>query len=93
METTLLLPWWSYVLAATLGIGFGCLQIWLLKIAIQGEGEKKWLLAVKFLLWAVALLVFALIGIPLLLVFVACGTVSMLCGLGWMYHINRRGAG
>lgn len=80
------------MLAATLGIGFGCLQIWLLKSAVQGEGAKKWLLAVKFLLWAVALLVFALISIPLLLVFVACGTVSMLCGMGWMYQKNRKGA-
>lgn len=92
MDALTVLPWWSYGLAGLLGIAFGCVQIWFLRKAIQTESPKQWLIAVKFLLWAAALLAFAFVSIALLITFAVCATLAMLVGCCWLFQKARKEA-
>lgn len=78
--------WWAYALSGVVGIGFGVLQSLFVKWAAMGEHPHKWLYALKFALWAVSLAVFALISIPLLLVFTVVATVTLLAGSAMLYR-------
>lgn len=84
--------WWLYALFAAIGLGFGILQSWLMKLAAMGDRPRKWLYAVKFALWAVVLVVLALYSLPLLVVTVAAATLSLLIGSALMYMKAQREA-
>jgi O-antigen/teichoic acid export membrane protein len=82
-EAVPVFPWWSYGLAVVGGIGFGFLQLLLLRKSMLGQDRHKWLIAVKFLLWGAALAAVALISVILLLVFTVTATLTLLCG-AWL---------
>ena len=72
--------WWAYLLGALGGLLFGLLQSLLVKRAVLGEHPRKWLYAVKFGVWALALTGLALLSLPVLLVFVVAATVTQVIG-------------
>ena len=84
--------WWAYAIAAVTGLGFGILQSQLVKWAALGDKARKWLYAVKFGLWVLALIGFALISLPLLVVFIAVGSLSLLVGSALIYRKAQREA-
>jgi hypothetical protein len=84
--------WWAYAIAAAVGLSFGFFQSRLVKWATMGEHPRKWLYAVKFGLWALALIGFALISLPLLVVFVAVGSLSLLVSSALIYRKAQREA-
>lgn len=84
--------WWAYVLTGVLGIGFGALQCFLMQRAALGERPHKWLYAVKFGLWAAALVVLALLAIPLLLAFVVASTATLAVGTLLVYRRAQKEA-
>jgi len=84
--------WWAYLLAASAGAGFGVLQSLLMKRALLGEQPKKWLYAVKVLLWTAALVVMALISIPLLLAFVVIASITLIIASMLLYRKAQKGA-
>lgn len=67
--------WWAYGLAVLGGAGFGVLQSLLVKLAVLGRRQAKWLYAVKMAVWAVALVGVGLISLPLLVVFTAAASI------------------
>ena len=89
-EAAPVFPWWGYGLAIAGGIGFGYLQIWLLRKSLQGEGPLKWLIAVKFFLWTAALVALAMVSISLLLVFAVTASVTLLGG-SWLLFRKTQG--
>jgi len=86
------IAWWAYLLAASAGAGFGVLQSLIMKRALLEEQAKKWLYAVKYALWAVALAVMALVSIPLLLVFVVAASITLVIVSLLIYRKAQKGA-
>jgi hypothetical protein len=84
--------WWQYALVAAVGIGFGVLQSGLFKWALTGKHHRKWLFALKFVLWGGALLALAFWSLPLLVVFVAAASLSLLVGSALIYRKAQREA-
>jgi hypothetical protein len=84
--------WWAYGLAVLAGAGFGVLQSMLMKRALLGDNPQKGLYAVKFILWAAALVVAALISIPLLLAFVVAASVTLVFVSLRIYKKTQKGA-
>lgn len=84
--------WWLYAIVATVGIGFGILQSGLLKSASMGEKPRRWLFALKFALWAGALVAFAFWSLPLLVAFVAAASLSLLIGSALIFRKAQREA-
>lgn len=89
-EMILAVPWWGFGLTGLAAVGFGALQVLLMRRATRGGTPKPWLFAVKFLLWAVALVTMGFISIPLLVLFALIGTVILLCGTAMAYHRAQR---
>jgi hypothetical protein len=80
-ETLGALPWWSFALVGVGGVGFGVLQVSLMRRAM-GDGEPKpWLFVVKLLLWAILLVGLGFVSIPLLIFFVILGSSTMIAGI------------
>ena len=86
------MPWWGYLLGALAGLGFGVLQVWLLRLSVLGEPPRKWLFAVKYALWAAALVVAGALSVPLLLAFAAAATATQLAGACVSYQKARKDA-
>lgn len=85
-ETAKALPWWAFVLAGMGGIGFGAFQVWLLMRAIGTSRPRYGLIVIKLLLWSMALVGMGFISIPLLLLFVACASFTLLAGCMAVYQ-------
>ncbi|MEG0741012.1 MAG: hypothetical protein RSC91_11825 [Clostridia bacterium] len=86
------MPWWGYALAALAGIGFGALQIWLLRLAAVGSKPRGWLLAVKLLGWLLAFVVLGILSVPLLLAFAFTATCAQLVSAVIGYQKSRKEA-
>ena len=84
------IAWWIYLLAVLAGCGFGVCQSLLLKRAVFTDKPRKWLYAVKLILWAVAFTVIALYSIPLLLAFAVGSSVTMLVLSLYLYRNTRK---
>lgn len=84
--------WWLYAIVAAVGIGFGVLQSGLLKWASMGRKPRRWLFALKFALWAGALVALAFWSLPLLVVFVAASSLALLVGSALIYRKAQREA-
>ncbi|NLI20376.1 MAG: hypothetical protein GX418_02325 [Clostridiales bacterium] len=84
--------WWGYGLIALAGLGFGLLQNRLMRRASLGDRPRRWLFPVKLGLWAGALIVLALVSLPLLVVFVAVSTLTLIGGLIPLYREARKEA-
>ncbi len=78
--------WWAYLLIIPAAIGFGVLQSLLMKRAALGDKPKKGLFVLKLVLWTVALLITALIAIPLLLVFAVVASATMIIITALLYR-------
>lgn len=83
-------PWFLYLVAALTGIGFGALQGWLMKRAVLDEPPRRWLFFLKVGLWAVALVVWAMVSIPLLLAFTVTATLALLSVTWSLYRLARK---
>ena len=86
------IAWWAYLVGAVAGAGFGVLQSMLLRSAMLAEPPRKWLYAVKYVLWAAALTVMALISVPLLLVFAVAASITLIVGSALLYRKVQREA-
>ena len=86
------IAWWAYCITALAGLTFGVLQSRMIQSAVLGKQPRKWLYAVKLGLWAVALLVMAMISLPLLIVFVVIASITMLVGSALLYHKAQKEA-
>jgi len=86
------ITWWGYAIVVAIGVGFGILQSVMMRGAMLGDKPRKWLYAVKLLLWAVALVVMAIISLPLLVVFVAVASLTLLIGTAIVYRKAQREA-
>lgn len=82
----------AYMITAVVGLCFGVLQSILLKQAVFVKEPRKWLYGVKFGLWAVALVIMALISLPLLIVFVVAASITLLVGSAFFYHRAQKEA-
>jgi hypothetical protein len=84
--------WWAYPLTVLAGIGIGLLQSVLLRRAALNETPKRWMFAVKTLLWLAALALMALVSIPLLLVFVLVASLTyLIVSLFFIHQIRKEG--
>ena len=90
-ESVPVLPLWVYGLTAAAGIGFGMLQMLLLRKSAQGEGVQKRFVFIKMILWVAALVAFAIVSILLLLMFTVIATLTLICGSFWLVRKARRG--
>lgn len=86
------IAWWAYLLTAMAGVGFGLVQGLLMKRAVLGDKPKKWLYFVKSFLWVAALVIMALISIPLLLVFTIASSITLLTISALLYRKSQKGA-
>ena len=84
--------WWAYLITALAGLGFGVLQCILLKYAVFAQPPRRWMYAIKFGLWALALVVMALVSLPLLVVFAVAASITLLVGSAWLYIKAQREA-
>ncbi len=84
------LPWWSFVLAAVGGVLFGVFQLWLWKRSFLGEHPKKWLFAVKMVLWVAVLVAGGCLSVPLAMVFAVCATIALLGGFYAAYKSAQK---
>ena len=82
--------WVAYLATGLVGVGFGLFQGVLMRRAALGSKPRHGLFLLKLALWAMALVTAALISIPLLLVFVAVSTLTMLIVSLWFYHTARK---
>jgi len=83
---------WAYMLIAVVGLCFGVLQSVLLKYAVYAKQPRKWFFAIKFGLWAIALLVVALISLLLLVVFAGVSSITLLVASALLYHNAQKEA-
>ena len=83
---------WAYMLTAVFGLCFGVLHSILLKHAVFTKEPRKWLYGVKFVLWAAALVIMALVSLPLLIVFVVAASITLLFGSVIFYHKAQKEA-
>ena len=86
------IEWWAYVLTAAGGLVFGILQGRLMKWAFLAKRPHPWIYGIKLLLWALALVGFALMSIPLLLVFVVASTITLGVSSAVFYHKAQKEA-
>ena len=70
--------WWGYLLTVISGAAFGTFQSLILKRAVLNGKSNRVLYFGKYLLWAVALVAAALIGIPILIVFTVSSSVLLI---------------
>ncbi|MCE5342137.1 MAG: hypothetical protein LLF96_00920 [Eubacteriales bacterium] len=86
------IAWWAYLLTTLAGLGFGFFQSLLMKRAVLGEKPQRWLFALKAALWIAALVLMALVSIPLLLVFVVVASLMLLIVSLRMFLKTQKGA-
>ena len=84
--------WWAYALTAVFAIAFGVAQGLLMRAAVLGNPPRRWLYAVKFALWTLVLILFAIFSLPLLVVFVAIASIVLIGYSALMYHKVQKGA-
>lgn len=85
-------PGWAYAATAMVGLGFGLLQSYLMKRSLLGENPRRWLYLLKVLLWAAALTVIAFVSLPLLIVFTAVASLTLLVGSAFLYRKAQKEA-
>ena len=79
-------PWWGFALVGVGSVAFGIFQTYLMRRAMEGGKPKPWLFVVKLLLWVILLVALGLLSIPLLILFVVVGSVTMLAGNAAIYR-------
>ncbi|MEG2949103.1 MAG: hypothetical protein RR946_00290 [Clostridia bacterium] len=92
LEAFAAMPWWGYALGALAGVGFGALQVWLLKLSIAPPKPRIGLFITKFVLWLIALVVWVLLSPPLLIAFVIAASITQFAGAGVSYQKARKEA-
>jgi hypothetical protein len=85
------IAWWAYLLAGIAGVVLGGAQSLLMKRAVLTGKSGKGLYVLKYVIWVAAILGMGLISLPLMVVFVATGSVTMLVVSFLLYRGIRKG--